>query len=174
MFETFDTLLISFYRLTGQSVWDYFLGTFLLALLTVMVGQATIAIVLRFKKDHLRELSDRLVKLDRLSDDAAAMGDRRSYRACNKEATDAYGHLHFNQFGLSAAFLWPTFFALAWMQERFADITIPVPWTGWNANYFAVFLVAYVLARLFFGRTKRVVLSLLNPREKATLSTISA
>ena len=92
------------------------------------------------------------------------MGDRKNYKAINKEASDSYGQLFFNRFGLSAATLWPTFFALAWMQERFARIVIPVPWLGFSANYFVVFLFSYLLARIVFGRGKKVPPPVIGPQ----------
>ena len=62
----------------------------------------------------------RFEKMNRLSSEALSLGDKESYKACNKEGNDAFGQLFFNKFGLSAASLWPIFFALAWMQDRFA------------------------------------------------------
>jgi hypothetical protein len=93
--------------------------------------------------------------MKRLSEEALNLGDEKAYRAINKEGNDAFGHLFFNKFGLSAASLWPIFFALAWMQERFAEIALPIPWIGWEINYFFFFLLCYILARIFFGRIKR-------------------
>lgn len=159
MLELLDTLLISLYRLTGSPLRDYLIGTFLLALLAVAMGQVTLSLVYRVNRKHLDHLESRTEELARLSTSAMEMGDRKSYKVVNKEASDSYGQLFFNRFGLSAASLWPAFFALAWMQERFARIVLPVPWLGINANYFVVFLFAYLLARIVFGRTRKVLRS---------------
>lgn len=153
--QFFDPILILFYRLTGQPLTDYYLGTFLLALLTVLVGELTISIVFRINKAHLDKLNARVEKMKRLSEEALNQGDEKAYRAINKEGNDAFGHLFFNKFGLSAASLWPIFFALAWMQERFAEIDLPLPWIGWEINYVFFFLLCYILARIFFGQVKR-------------------
>jgi hypothetical protein len=153
--QILDPILILFYRLTGHPLVDYYLGTFLLALLTVLVGELTISIVFRINKAHLDKLNARVEKMKRLSEEALNLGDEKAYRAINKEGNDAFGHLFFNKFGLSAASLWPIFFALAWMQERFAEIALPIPWIGWEINYFFFFLLCYILARIFFGRVKR-------------------
>ncbi len=155
MLELFDTVLISFYRITGNPLWDYFLGTFLLALLAVLVGQVTLFLVYRANRSHLEDLDNELANLNRLTASAMQMGDKQSYKSLNKEANDTYGHVFFNRFGLSAASLWPVFFALAWMQERFAPIAIPVPWISFKANYFVVFLLSYIAATILFRRTKR-------------------
>jgi hypothetical protein len=153
--QVLDPILITLYRVTGYPLVDYYLGTFLLALLTVLVGELTISVVFRINKAHLDKLNARVEKMQRLSSDALAEGDQAGYKACNKEGNDAFGQLFFNKFGLSAASLWPIFFALAWMQERFAEIGLPLPWIGWEINYFFFFLLCYILARIFFGRIKR-------------------
>ena len=164
MLESLDAFLISLYQLTGSPLWDYLIGTFLLAFLTVIVGQITLSRVYRVNREHLEHLESRTEQLNRLSSDAMEVGDRKNYKAVNKEASDSYGQLFFNRFGLSAASLWPAFFALAWMQERFLQIVIPIPWLGLDANYFVVFLIAYLLARIVYGRARKVLVPLLFPR----------
>jgi hypothetical protein len=152
--QVLDPILITFYRLTGYPLVDYYVGTFLLALLTVVVGELTISLVFQINKAHLDKLNARVEKMKRLSSEALAEGDQAGYKACNKEGNDAFGQLFFNKFGLSAASLWPIFFALAWMQERFAEISLPLPWIGWEINYFFFFLLCYIPARIFFGGIK--------------------
>ena len=152
--EVLDPVLIYFFRITGYPVADYFLGTFLLAFLTVLVGEFTISLVFRVNRDHLKVLKARVDKLTRLSEQAVELGDETGYRAVNKEGNEAFGHLFFNKFGLSAASLWPIFFALAWMQERFGHISLPFPFLGWALNYVAFFILCYILARIFFNRLK--------------------
>ncbi len=153
--QTLDPVLILLYRLTGDPLTDYYLGTFLLALLTVLVGEFTISLVFKVNKAHLDRLNAKVEKMSHLSEEALRLGDEGSYKAINKEGNDAFGHVFFNKFGLSAASLWPIFFALAWMQERFAEIGLPLPWIGWEINYFFFFLMCYILARILFGRIKR-------------------
>jgi hypothetical protein len=150
-----DSLFITLYRLTGYPLVDYYVGTFLLAFLTVLVGEFTISIVFKVNKAHLDRLNVRAEKMGRLSEEALRLGDEKSYKAVNKEGNDAFGHLFFNKFGLSAACLWPIFFALAWMQGRFSEIDLPLPWIGWKINYVFFFLLCYILARILFGRVKR-------------------
>ena len=152
--EAADSILIYLYRITGIPLLDYYLGTFLLALLTVMVGELTISLVFRINKAHLDRLNAKVEKMSRLSSDALLLGDEFSYKACNKEGNDAFGHLFFNKFGLAAASLWPIFLSLAWMQSRFGQIGLPLPWTGWELNYALFFILCYVPARMLFGRLK--------------------
>jgi hypothetical protein len=133
---------------------DYYLGTFLLALLTVLVGEFTISLVFRVNRRHLEKLNSDYQDLSRLSAEALKRGDKENYKACNKEGNEAFGQLFFNKFGLSAASLWPIFFALAWMQERFSDIGLPLPLIGLEINYLFFFLLCYILARIVFGKLK--------------------
>ncbi|MCL6446822.1 MAG: hypothetical protein K6U04_01505 [Armatimonadetes bacterium] len=149
-----DLILISFYRLTGNPVLDFFLGTFGVAFLVVLIGEFTISLVFKANKRHLESLNVRLSDLHRLSMAALRLGDKKSYRACNKEANDTFGQVFFNMFGLSAASLWPAFFALSWMQQRFAGIGFPLPFTGYTVNYVVPFLICYILSRMLFGRVK--------------------
>jgi hypothetical protein len=153
--EFMDSMLISLYEISGNPVGDYLIGTFLLALLCVVVGRATMAMVFRVNRKHLEKLDNSLIKLNRLSGQALELGDEKSYKACNKEANDSFGHLFFGKFGLSAASFWPAFFALAWMQERFLDIEIPIPGTGLGMGYFLTFLICYAVAWVSLGRIMR-------------------
>jgi hypothetical protein len=153
--EVLDPILIYLYRLTGFPLADYYLGTFLLAFLTVLVGEFTISLVFRVNRSHLEELNSRVEKMSRLSEEALHLGDQESYKSINKEGNDAFGQLFFNKFGLSAASLWPIFFALAWMQNRFSEIDLPMPWVGWKINYVFFFLLCYIPARMLFSRVKR-------------------
>jgi len=154
LYESIDSILICLYRITGNPVHDYYLGTFLLALLTVLIGEFTISLVFRANRRHLEKLDSRYEDLNRLSAEALKRGDKEGYKAINKEGNEAFGQLFFNKFGLSAASLWPCFFALAWMQERFSDIGLPLPLIGLEINYFFFFVLCYIAARIFFGRIK--------------------
>jgi len=154
-FEAVDFILIYLYRVTGNPLADYYLGTFLLAFLSVLVGEFTISIVFKVNKRHLDKLNVKVEKMKRLSEEALRLGDQASYTAINKEGNDAFGHLFFNKFGLSAASLWPIFIALGWMQGRFAEIGLPLPFFGWEINYVFFFLLNYIPARILFSRLKR-------------------
>jgi len=155
VYESIDSVLICLYRITGNPLLDYYVGTFLLALLAVVVGEFTISVVFQINKAHLDKLNAKVEKMSHLSMEALSLGDKENYKACNKEGNDAFGQLFFNKFGLAAASLWPVFFALAWMQYRFAEIGLPLPLIGGEINYFFFFLLCYILARIFFGRIKR-------------------
>jgi len=134
---------------------DYFLGTFLLSFLAVVVGEFTISLVFKANKSHLDRLNNEMQKMSRLSMEDQRLGDESGYRACNKEGNEAFGRLFFNRFGLAAASLWPIFLALAWMQTRFRGIDFPVAWplsvvARDGVGYAFTFIPLYILCRILF------------------------
>lgn len=149
-----DGILIYLYRITGWPVPDYFIGTFLLAMITVVIGDFTTSLVYRANRSYFRKLNCRLGELHESSMVALRLKDNSSYKAVNREANDTFGQLFFGMFGLSASYLWPAFFALAWMQTRFAGINFPLFINDWTTGYFFTFLVCYLLARLTFSVLK--------------------
>lgn len=146
-----DQVLIVLYRVTGNPVADFFLGTFLLAFLTVVLGEFTISLAYRVNRKHLSSLNTNMNTAKDLSMAALKAGDKKAYQAHNKRANDAFGKVFFNAVALSAACLWPVFFALSWMQLRFMHLSFPIPFTGYAANYVVVFLAVYILSRILFG-----------------------
>ena len=148
MWYYLDPYILALYGLTGVQAADGLIGTFLLCLAVVVVGEFTISLVFKVNRRHLDRLNDNLAKFSELSQEALRRGDEASYTALNKQANDAYGHVFFNKFGLSAASMWPIFFALDWMQPHFAESGIPVPFYTAGVNYVVVFLICYILARI--------------------------
>jgi hypothetical protein len=149
-----DPYIIHLYRFTGIAFVDYFLGTFLLALVTVVVGELTLSLALRFNLRHIRSLEDELMKNRDLSVEAAVQGDAESYRACNDQANDAFGRYFFTMIAYSAAALWPIPFALTWMQYRFHlvefKLAYPLSVVWPSTGYVTTFVLLYVLARILF------------------------
>ncbi|MFZ5643012.1 MAG: hypothetical protein ACOY46_05435 [Bacillota bacterium] len=149
-----DGFLIIFYRLTGWAVPDYFIGTFMLAILTVIIGDFTTSLVYRANRSYFKRLNTRLGELHESSMVALRLKDKTSYKAVNREANDTFGQVFFGMFGLSASYLWPAFFALAWMQTRFEGISFPLFTNKLTTGYFFTFLVSYILARVTFSKLR--------------------
>lgn len=142
------------YRLTGYAWVDFFIGTVTLAFLALAIGEFSRSLALLALRKHLDRITQETVRYQNLSVDALGAGDKQAYRAANKLANEAFGQSFFNQIALSAAFLWPVFFALAWMGYRFFDLEVPVPFTGYNFGYIGVFIILYVAAYPLFNRVK--------------------
>jgi len=151
----FDTFLSAMYGITGISSLDGVIGTFLLGLLASVIGEFSISVVFRINRKHLDKLNADLKRYGDLSREALQVGDEVAYKALNRQANDAYGQVFFNRFGLSAASLWPAFFALDWMQHQFGTTGVRVPFFPAGVNYVIVFLICFIAARMLFGRLKR-------------------
>jgi hypothetical protein len=138
---------------------DYLLGTFILALISVILGELTISLALRYNKVHVNAITDDMVKMNNLSIMALKSRDKKSYKACNDTANDAFGKYFFNMIAYSASSLWPAFFALAWMQTRFSQVEFPLPYPVEiimpAIGYFPTFLLCYILARILFKNIRR-------------------
>jgi hypothetical protein len=154
-----DGILIQFYRFIGVTFLDYLLGTFILALISVILGELTISLALRYNRVHVDAITDNMVNMNNLSIMALKSRDKKSYKACNNRANDAFGKYFFNMIAYSASSLWPAFFALSWMQARFSQVEFPLvypvdiilPALG----YFPTFLLCYILARILFKNVRR-------------------
>lgn len=158
LYALIDAVLIAPFRLTEIPIIGYFLGIFCLTLLCVMIGQWTLAVAFRFNRKWLNHDNQQMVRMHNLSLKALAVKDKAAYKACNKEANDAFGKYFFAQIGLSISSLWPVPFALGWMQTRFAsvDFELPlhIPGIGDSVGYTFTFIPVYILVYILFGKIK--------------------
>ncbi|MGE0083567.1 MAG: hypothetical protein AB7S75_04030 [Desulfococcaceae bacterium] len=147
-----DSFLIFPFRITDISLLGFYIGTFFLALNCVLLGRLTILGIMRINRAHYGKLEKETVHMHNLSVKAILAKDKNSYRACNKEANEAFGKYFFSQVGLGASLLWPIPFALHWMNMRFQGISFPLPFGTASLNYAAIFILLYILARIVFSR----------------------
>jgi len=161
--ETFllfiDKYLVYLFKITGNPVTDFFLGIFLLCFLTVVVGEFTISIAFRLNQKHIDTLNEDLIEKNNVAISAAKQGDKKAWKALNRRANDAFGKSFFAQIGLGLASLWPIFFSLAFLQQRFGILEFPLPFgglgfRGGTVNYVFLFLLNYILARILFKQFK--------------------
>ena len=150
-----DSFLIFFYRITGMPLADYFMGTFVLAFLCVVVGEISISLALRFNQRYIDEMTSEMETKEKLSMEAYRSGDRISYQALNKQATDVWGKRFFTMIGYSAGILWPVPCALGWMQTRFAEVQFSLLFPlslvfGKTVGYIFVFIPLYIFCRILF------------------------
>lgn len=147
-----DPHLIWFYRLTGHAGLDLVIGTLVLAVMALLIGELCVFLAFRFIRKHVDGYAEEACRYQTLSMDALKAGNKEAYTAANKLANDAFGHSFFQQLTLSAAFLWPVFFALAWMQYRFLEVEFPIPGTNWSMGFIGIFIVIYIAAYLLMKR----------------------
>ena len=149
-----DPYLIWFYRLSGYTFADFLFGTFVLAWIALLIGELTISVVFLSARRRIDAATHEARHYQDLSGEALSAGDKEAYRAANKLANDTFGRSFFMQIALSAAFLWPIFVALAWMNQRFADLEFPLLFTDHALGCIGVFIVLYAAAYLIFKKIK--------------------
>jgi hypothetical protein len=153
-----DAFLIYFYRIVEQPLLGYFIGTGILSLLCVLVGEFTISTAFRFNKAYIDQDNRQMVQMQNLSVRALLAKDKQSYKAFNREANEAFGKVFFKQIALAAASLWPIPFALGWMQTRFMNIEFLLPCrlpvVGETVGFSFTFIPMYILAHILFGKIK--------------------
>ena len=158
VYNWLDPLLIFFYRWPDNPVAGFFLGTFFLCLLCVIIGEITIIGLYRLNRNYYRKLKKETVRMHNLSIKAILAKDKESYRACNRQANEAFGRFFFAQMGLGASGLWALPFALGWMSQRFQDVSLdlifPLPGIGNAMGYIPIFILSYILTRIIFGKLK--------------------
>lgn len=150
-----DGFLIAFYRITGYSLLDYFIGTMVLAFICVVIGELSVSLAIRFNRSYLDSMSREMKEKEALSLQARAAGDQAGYKSLNKEATDIWGKHFFTMVAYSAGILWPIPFALGWMQSRFGgvefDLAFPLSLIfGKSVGYIFTFIPIYILCRIIF------------------------
>ncbi len=154
-----DTFLIFPYRLFEHPLVAFFAGTAMLCVWTVLLGELTVPLLLRFNRRHLQRQKKEMVRMHNLSIKAILAKDKPSYTACNKVANEAFGRYFFAMFGLSAASLWPAPFALGWLATRFGavelELLFALPLIGRSAGYATVFVPMYILTRILMSKLKK-------------------
>jgi hypothetical protein len=154
-----DKVMMPFYRFTENNLFGYFLGTFLLCLTCVIIGEYSISLGFRLNKKDIVRDNDEMASFQDLSIIALKADDKSSYKACNRCANEAFGRSFFSQIALSAASLWPVFIALGWMQYRFSEVTFSLlplfSGTIISIGYVTTFILCYLLARMIFVKTER-------------------
>jgi len=150
-----DPWFIAPYRWISPASAGFFLGTILLALQCVILGDLAASLVMLINRKYLRKMQDSMDRHHTLSEEALKRGDKESFKAVNKQAMDAFGH----SFSLGAAIfcvsIWPMPFALAWMNTRFfdspLDLPVNLPFLGSTIEFFPAFLLLYIATRLLYS-----------------------
>jgi hypothetical protein len=150
-----DGCLIFFFRITGIPIVDFLIGTFCLAYISVVIGEFSVSLALKLNRPYLDRMRADMLEKERLSLAAYHAGDKASYRALNKAATDVWGRNFFTMVAHSAGILWPIPFCLGWLDSRFADVHFHVapPFSLVFKNgvgYSFTFIPMYILCRILF------------------------
>ncbi len=158
MIQFLDALLILPYRLSGNAVAGFYLGTAVLAVACLLAGKASEGLVWLLNRSHYNKEAAELARMHNLSVAAIEAGNKDAYKAANRQANESFGKAFFAGAALFSVSIWPLPFALAWLSMRFEGVDIPVL-PGHAVRYNAVFLGLYIIARLLLaGQWKRLPL----------------
>lgn len=154
-YAAIDGWLIFFYRITGIAMLDYLIGTLVLAMITVVLGELTVSLAMKFNQDHVARLTSETDRMEAMSLAAYSEGKMEQYKALNQEATDKWARQFFTMMGYSMGIFWPLPFALGWMQTRFQDVSFPVVFPlslvfHNGVGYLFTFIPLYIAARIIF------------------------
>jgi hypothetical protein len=156
--QWFDSAAIFFFRLPEIPILGYYLGSAILSLACVVIGQLTIATAFFWNKKFIDADNREMVRMHNLSVKALMFRDKQAYKNCNKAANDAFGKVFFSQIALSVSSLWPVAFAAGWMQTRFQDVAfklpVALPIVGDHVGFLFTFLPIYILVYILFGWIK--------------------
>jgi hypothetical protein len=151
-----DPFLIAPYRFFDDPVLGWWGGTLVLAFWAVLLGELTMAFAYRVNRKPVAETWDQTLYYHEQSLKAKQAGDETAYKGINKLANEAYGKSFFLFIAMGMASLWPAFFAAAWLNLRFGDLSFTLPrWAGGvELSFLAPFVFLYILVRVIFVKIK--------------------
>lgn len=175
MIEILDAILIAPYRLAGNPVAGFYVGTLVLVLWSLLLGKMSQDLVWLWNRKHYEREEAEMVRMHNLSVSAIAAKDKAAFKAANREANEAFGKSFFAGAALFSVSIWPLPFALSWLALRFSGVDVPL-FPGYTVRYNAVFLGLYIVVRVvmwplwqrlpLFGRVERQRRELIARRPK--------
>ena len=154
-----DPFFVLPYRLVPQPEAAYFLGTAALALLTALIGIATLRMAQRMHHKRLKQLQDDMRHYHELSESALQNAGKETFKAVNRQGHEAFGYYFSLSNALFVASLWPVPIVLAWMKLRFGLISPELPFSlplfGNQPGMVFWFLLYYIPLRMYFSKVCR-------------------
>ena len=152
-----DPYFVLPYRLVGQPEAAYFLGTAALALLTALIGIATLRMAQRMHRKRLKKLQDDMRHYHELSESALQNSGKEAFKAVNRQGHEAFGYYFSLSNALFVASLWPVPIVLAWMKLRFGLVSPELPFSlplfGNQPSMVFWFILFYIPLRMFSNKT---------------------
>ena len=149
------------YRVPDNPLFGYYLGTFVLSFLCLIIGEYSISFAFRCNKEKITHDNSEMTRFQDISIKALMVGNKDAYKACNSIANEAYGKNFFSQIALSASSLWPIFIALGWMHYRFADVDfstlVPISGAEYILGYVTTFILCFIVSRTLFNKVKKCI-----------------
>jgi hypothetical protein len=158
-FVALDPYVIWAFRLVDGPWAGFLLGSLLLNLFCVVLGDITSILARRLNRKVYGAYHDDMVRHHNLSVKALQNANKEAYKAVNKQANDAFGKYFFSQAGAFTLSIWPLPFALAWMEMRFGgialDLPFAIPGVGQSVFYQFFFIPIYIAVRISYGKLMR-------------------
>ncbi len=161
-----DPILIAPYRWFSNPLLGWTVGTFILCLWAVLLGDLTIMFVFKVNEKYVRSLLEKTDYYHEQSLKAKAAGDEKAYSKINWLANEEFGKSFFTIMAMGMGSLWPAFFAAAWLNARFGQMTFFIlpRWAGgYHINFIGPSLGIYIFESYVFIRAKRSAKKLLQP-----------
>jgi hypothetical protein len=155
LWQNLDLVLMAPYRLPSDPVWGWWLGTFVLAVWATLIGEITLYTVFRLNRRFVDETTQEMQDRQRQALNALKAGEKRIYKGLNDLANEAFGKAFFLQVAMGASSLWPAFLAAGWLEMRFNEVPILLPFALAETTYLAGFTVIYLLVRVGWGQLKK-------------------
>lgn len=154
-----DPYIIWAFRLAEDPWAGFFLGSLVLNLVCVVMGDVTSVLARRMNRKVYGRYHDDMVRHHNLSIKALRQSDKDAYKAVNKQAHEAFGKYFFSQAGAFTLSIWPLPFALAWMDLRFGGVPMTLPFSlpgvGQDVFFPFFFIPIYIIVRILYGRIMR-------------------
>jgi hypothetical protein len=151
-----DPFFVWPYRLVPQPEAAYFLGTALLALLTALIGIATLRMAQRMHRKRLKQLQDDMRRYHELGESALQNSGKEAFKAVNRQGHEAFGYYFSLSNALFVASLWPAPIVLAWMQMRFGlvspELPFALPLFGNQPSMVFWFILFYIPLRMYSSK----------------------
>ncbi len=158
LYATMDALLIAPYRLLPSAQAGLWLGTAVLSVWCIILGELALSCIYLTNRDYYAGLNNKMVRMHNLSIQAILRKDKANYKAANIWANEYFGKLFFAQAALFAVSIWPLPFALGWMQTRFEGLAIyTIPYFDLPLGYTFVMLTCYIALRYALGKVRNHV-----------------
>jgi len=161
-----DPVLIAPYRWFQDPLIGWLVGTFILALWASVLGLLTLAVAYRVNRVYVKKVLTKTGYYHEQSLNAKAAGDEEAYTKINRLANEEFGRSFFLLMAMGMASLWPAFFAAAWLNERFGDISflaLPAWAGGYHINFIGPFIGLYILARFVILKFKTFIIRTFHP-----------
>lgn len=153
-----DNILITPYRMDIPSVAAFWIGTSILAIWCIILGEICMSLGYLWNRKYYNGLNKEMIRMHNISIEAILRKDKKIFKSSNEWANEYFGKVFFAHAALFAISLWPVPFALGWLQKRFSGIDIhTIPVLNFGLEYPFVFISAYIILRYLFSKVRKYI-----------------